>query len=72
MNQPKAAIYNIMVEFARQGIAIIMISSEMPELIGMSDRIMVMEGGKVRGELEGEEAADQEAILKLAFGGEDK
>ena len=68
----KAAIYNIMVEFARQGIAIIMISSEMPELIGMSDRIMVMEGGKVRGELEGEAATDQEAILKLAFGGENK
>ena len=68
----KAAIYNIMVEFARQGIAIIMISSEMPELIGMSDRIMVMEGGRVRGELEGEAATDQEAILKLAFGGENK
>ncbi len=66
----KAAIYDIMVEFARQGIAIIMISSEMPELIGMSDRIMVMEGGHVRGELQGEEAKDQETILKLAFGGE--
>ena len=66
----KAAIYHIMVEFARAGIAIIMISSEMPELIGMSDRIIVMEGGHVRGELEGEEAKDQERILKLAFGGE--
>ncbi len=66
----KAAIYDIMVQFARQGIAIIMISSEMPELIGMSDRIMVMEGGHVRGELEGEEAKDQEKILRLAFGGE--
>jgi len=66
----KAAIYDIMVQFARQGIAIIMISSEMPELIGMSDRIIVMEGGHVRGELEGEDAANQETILKLAFGGE--
>ena len=36
----------------------------------MSDRIMVMEGGHVRGELQGEEAKDQETILKLAFGGE--
>ncbi len=68
----KAAIYNIMVDFAKAGIAIIMISSEMPELIGMSDRIMVMEGGHVRGELTGEDAADQEKILKLAFGGDAK
>ena len=68
----KAAIYNIMVDFARAGIAIIMISSEMPELIGMSDRIMVMEGGHVRGELTGEDATDQEKILKLAFGGDAK
>lgn len=66
----KAAIYNIMIELAKQGIAIIMISSEMPELIGMSDRVIVMAGGRVRGELEGEEAASQETILNLAFGGE--
>ena len=65
----KAAIYNIMVGLAEQGIAIIMISSEMPELIGMSDRVVVMAGGKVRGELEGEEAASQQAIMNLAFGG---
>ena len=44
----KAAIYNIMIDLAQQGIAIIMISSEMPELIGMSDRIMVMANGKVK------------------------
>lgn len=66
----KAAIYNIMIELAKQGIAIIMISSEMPELIGMSDRVVVMAGGRVRGELEGEEAASQQTILNLAFGGE--
>ena len=66
----KAAIYNIMIDLAKQGIAIIMISSEMPELIGMSDRVMVMAGGKVRGELEGEEAQSQQAIMNLAFGGE--
>lgn len=65
----KAAIYQIMVELANQGIAIIMISSEMPELIGMSDRVMVMSGGEVRGELEGEEAASQQTIMNLAFGG---
>ena len=65
----KAMIYNIMIEMAKQGIAIIMISSEMPELIGMSDRVLVMSGGKVTGELEGEEAKSQQTILKLALGG---
>ncbi|MCR5734988.1 MAG: sugar ABC transporter ATP-binding protein [Lachnospiraceae bacterium] len=65
----KAAIYNIMIDLAKRGIAIIMISSEMPELIGMSDRIMVMAGGRVRGELERGERATQENILKLALGG---
>lgn len=65
----KAKIYNIMLEMARQGIAIIMISSEMPELIGMSDRVMVMSAGKMTGELVGEEAKSQNAILKLALGG---
>ena len=66
----KAAIYNLMVGLAKQGIAIIMISSEMPELIGMSDRIIVMSGGQVRGELEGAEAQSQQTIMNLAFGGE--
>lgn len=68
----KAAIYNIMIDLAQQGIAIIMISSEMPELIGMSDRIMVMANGKVKGELEGEETASQQAIMNLAFGGNEQ
>ena len=65
----KASIYNIMVDLARQGMAIIMISSEMPELIGMSDRIVVMSNGRVMGELEGEDAKSQQAILKLALAG---
>lgn len=65
----KATIYNIMVDLAKQGMAIIMISSEMPELIGMSDRVMVMAGGKVTGELKGSEAQSQQTILKLALGG---
>ena len=47
-----------------------MISSEMPEVIGMSDRIIVMSGGKIRGELEGQEAQSQQTIMNLAFGGE--
>jgi ABC-type sugar transport system ATPase subunit len=65
----KFSIYNMMTELARQGIAIIMISSEMPELIGMSDRIMVMSNGKIRGEYSEKGAGAQEAILKLALEG---
>ncbi len=65
----KAEIYNMMVELARSGIAIIMISSEMPELIGMSDRILVMAGGRITGEFRDVANASQEDILKLALGG---
>ena len=52
-------------ELAKQGKGIIMISSEMPELIGMSDRILVMSHGKIVGELERTEYT-QERILELA------
>ena len=62
----KAAIYEIMGELAQQGYAIIMISSEMPEILGMCDRIMVMCEGRVTGELSREEAT-QEKILALAM-----
>ena len=65
----KAEIYNMMVELARSGIAIVMISSEMPELIGMSDRILVMAGGRITGEFTDVANASQEDILKLALGG---
>lgn len=65
----KAMIYKLMLEMTKQGIAIIMISSEMPELIGMSDRVIVMSNGKVAGELEGDEVKKQEEILRLALGG---
>lgn len=65
----KAKIYSLMLEMTKKGIAIIMISSEMTELIGMSDRVLIMAGGKVAGELQGEEAKSQQTILKLALGG---
>ncbi len=65
----KAEIYSMMVDLARSGIAIIMISSEMPELIGMSDRILVMSGGKIVGEFTNGREASQEEILQLALGG---
>ena len=54
-------------ELAKNGMAIIMISSEMPELLGMSDRILVMHEGELMGELSKEEAT-QEKILTLASG----
>ncbi|MGI6169790.1 MAG: sugar ABC transporter ATP-binding protein [Christensenellales bacterium] len=64
----KTEIYKLMTELARRGVAIIMISSELPEILGMSDRIYVMHEGKITGELQRNEA-DQEKILKLATGG---
>ncbi len=62
----KAAIYEIMGELALKGYAIIMISSEMPEILGMCDRIVVMCEGRVTGELTREEAT-QEKILTYAM-----
>jgi rhamnose transport system ATP-binding protein len=62
----KAEIYDIMGQLAQRGYAIIMISSEMPEVLNMSDRIIVMCEGKVTGELSREEAT-QESILEFAM-----
>lgn len=64
----KSEIHKLMTEFAKQGLAIIMISSELPEIMGMSDRILVMQEGKIKGELSREEAT-QERVMTLATGG---
>lgn len=61
----KAEIYEILANLTRQGKSIIMISSEMPELIGMADRIMVMNNGRIGGILSPEEY-DQHTILEIA------
>lgn len=61
----KYEIYSIISDLSKMGKSIIMISSEMPELIGMSDRIMVMCDGRLSGIIEGEEAT-QEEIMKYA------
>ena len=61
----KFEIYSIISELAKQGKSIIMISSEMPELIGMSDRIMVMSEGRMTGIVEGSEATEK-GIMQLA------
>lgn len=69
--QAKTEIYALMGELARQGIAIIMISSELPELIAMSDRILVMHAGRQRQILRGGAYHEINAknVLRLAFGG---
>jgi len=67
----KKEIYGIMNGFKKDGIAVIMISSEMPEILGMSDRIMVMHDGAVAGILDRGEAS-QERIMRLAMGLEEK
>lgn len=61
----KFEIYTLMNELVEQGMSIIMISSELPEILGMSDRIYVMCEGKIVGELTSVEA-NQETIMKLA------
>ena len=64
----KKEIYNMINMLAEKGVAIIMVSSELPEILGMSDRVMVVREGQVRGILNKKEA-DQENIMILATGG---
>lgn len=60
----KYEIYTLMNQLVEQGMSIIMISSELPEVLGMSDRICVVSGGVIAGEMSAEEAT-QEKIMKL-------
>ncbi|MER8090193.1 sugar ABC transporter ATP-binding protein [Streptomyces sp. NPDC087532] len=64
----KAAIHTLVRELAREGLAVLIISSELPELIGMSDRILVMSQGRLAGELPA--GATEEAVMRLATGGD--
>jgi ribose transport system ATP-binding protein len=63
----KAEIYQLMNRLTASGVAIIMISSEMLEVLGMSDRILVMRGGRITGEFSAAEAT-QERVLQCALG----
>jgi rhamnose transport system ATP-binding protein len=63
----KSEIHEMMVDLAEQGLAIVMISSELPEILGMSDRIAVMHAGTIAGVLTRAEAT-QERLLALALG----
>ncbi|WP_114191508.1 sugar ABC transporter ATP-binding protein [Edaphovirga cremea] len=62
----KSEIYRMMNQMAQQGVAILMISSELPEIVGMSDRVYVMREGAIAGELQGD--ITQEKIMTLATG----
>jgi inositol transport system ATP-binding protein len=61
----KAEIHRLITELARQGVAVVMISSELPEVLGMSDRVMVMHEGRVTGLL-GRQDATQVKVMELA------
>ena len=65
----KSEIYSMMGELVKSGISIIMISSELPELITLSDRVLVMHEGEQVGILKDKHEITEENILKLAFGG---
>ncbi len=62
----KQALYRVLRDLAADGVAILMISSELPELIGMSDRVLVMHEGALAGELPA--GADEETVMGLATG----
>ena len=64
----KSEIYRIINDLAAEGAAIIVISSELPEILGVCDRIVVMCEGRVTGEI-GAGEATQEKIMKFAIGG---
>jgi ribose transport system ATP-binding protein len=63
----KGEIYGLMRALADRGVAILMISSDMEEVIGVSDRIVVMHEGRVSGTLQ-REAFSEKAVLRLAIG----
>lgn len=66
----KLEIYKLMNELVEMGISIIMISSELPEVLAISNRIMVMHNNKIKAVLENNEDVDQETIMYYATGGE--
>jgi len=62
----KAEIYQLINELAGAGMGVLMISSEMPEILGLADRILVMQGGRLTGELAGDSATEN-AVMELAM-----
>jgi L-arabinose transport system ATP-binding protein len=62
----KHEIYNVIYELAERGCAVLMVSSELPEVLGVSDRIVVMREGRLSGELERKDASEP-GLLSLAL-----
>ena len=62
----KAEIYRLIDELASEGLGIMLISSELPEILGLCDRIYVMQGGRITGQLDGADATE-EKVLALAM-----
>jgi rhamnose transport system ATP-binding protein len=63
----KAEVHRLMSELASRGVAVLMISSELPEVLGMADRVLVMHEGRLSGELSRADA-DEESVIRLATG----
>ena len=62
----KAEIYQLIDDLARRGMAVILVTSELPELLGLADRILVMREGRLVGELAG--GAREEEVIAVAMG----
>ena len=67
----KAAVHAFMAELAAEGLAVIMVSSEIPEVIGMSDRVVVMREGRIAARLEGSEMTPERLVREAAGYGSD-
>ena len=63
----KTEIHRLLRELVRSGIGIVVISSEMPELLGLADRVLVVREGRIAGELAAHEMSE-EAVIRLASG----
>ena len=63
----KKEIYELIVKLAHRGVGIMLISSEMEEIIGVSDRVIVMHEGRIQGEITGDQI-NEEAVMSLAIG----
>lgn len=63
----KNEVYQLMVQLAREGKGIVMVSSELPELVGMCDRVYVMHEGLIKGIVTRQEGITQDSIMKLAI-----
>ena len=64
----KEEIYDIMGSLAKQGVTILMVSSDLPEVLRMGDRVIVMSEGRITGEVRREQAT-QEGLMALMLGG---